>query len=165
MNEDPDRMGRALPTLTCTDVVVLEHSRCPTCIRGQSVDTQPHDQLVLSCPSPDQPPDVDISSSSNQQLLGYLCESRAIFSYPRSDNDILLVECLIPLRAVVNPYLVSQEYVVVRLFDAEDAPLTVMHVAMIRDCLMGADRESLKNACSRPCRGETLDPGPFSSHA
>jgi hypothetical protein len=26
-----------------------------------------------------------------------------------------------------------------------------MHMAMIQDCLMGADRERLKNACSRPC--------------
>ena len=122
MNEDPDRVGRALPTRTCTDVMVPEHLRCPPCIRGQIVDTRPHDQLVLSCPLPDQPPDVDISSISDQQLVEYLCKSRAVFSYPRSDDDVLLVECLIPLREVVNPYLFSQEYVVVRLFDDEDAP-------------------------------------------
>jgi hypothetical protein len=30
-------------------------------------------------------------------------------------------------------------------------PLTAMHMAMIRDCLMGSDLERLKNACSRPC--------------
>ncbi len=62
-----------------------------------------------------------------------------------------MVACLIPLRAVVNPYLFSQVYAVVRLFADEDAPLTVMHMALIRDCLMGADQERLKNACSCPC--------------
>jgi hypothetical protein len=124
----------------CTDAQVLEHSMCPPCIRGQIIDTQPHDQLVLSSPSPDRLPDADISSISNQQLLEYLCKNRPVFYYPRNDDYILLDECLIPLRAVVNPYLFSQEYVAVRLFDDEDAPLTVMHMALIRDCLMGADR-------------------------
>jgi hypothetical protein len=53
MNEDPDRVGRALSTRTYTDVMVPEHSRCPPCIRGQIFDMQPNDQLVLSCPLPD----------------------------------------------------------------------------------------------------------------
>jgi hypothetical protein len=54
------------------------------------------------------------------------------------------------LRLVVNPYLFPQEYAVVRLITDDDATLTVMHMALIQDCLTGADRESLKSACSRP---------------
>ncbi len=96
---------------------------------------------------------MDISSIS--KLLEYLCKNNAAFSYPQSDYDILLIdsECQIPLRLVVNPYLFSQEYVVtvVRLFADEDAPQTVMHMALIRDCLMGANLERLKNTCRLPC--------------
>jgi hypothetical protein len=129
-------MGRALSTLTCAGAVMLEHSRFPPCIGGQIIDTQQHDQLFLRCPLPDRLPEEDISSISNQQMLEYLCKKRAVFSYKRSDDDILLVECLIAFQAVVNPYLFSQEYVVVRLFADEDTPLTKMHMALIRDCLL-----------------------------
>ncbi len=69
---------------------------------------------------------------------------------PRSDEDILSVVSLVPLRAVVHPYLYSQEYVVVCRFGDDSAPLAVMHRALIRDCLRGANRESLHAACDGP---------------
>jgi hypothetical protein len=39
---------------------------------------------------------------------------------------------------------------VVCLFGDDSAPLAVMHIALIRDCLRGADHERLRIACSRP---------------
>jgi hypothetical protein len=91
-------------------------------------------------------PEVNVSTISDQQLLEYLCQNRAVISYPRNDEEILLVEGLVPRRTVVNrsnPYLYSQEYAVVCLLADEyaSASLAVMHTALIRDCLRGADRE------------------------
>jgi hypothetical protein len=43
------------------------------------------------------------------------------------------------------------EYIIVRSLTDEDAPLTVMQTALVRDCLRGADRERLDAACGRPC--------------
>ena len=97
---------------------------------------------------------MDISKISDPLLLDYLCHGRAVFPYLCNDNDngALMLECLTPLRQVVSPYPFKQEYVVVRLFAAvADAPLTVLQMALVRDCLLGADRERLKDACARPC--------------
>ncbi len=113
--------------------------------------------MVLQCQPIDLLPDVDISGISDQQLLEHLCQNRAFFSHQRNDDDILLVECFVPLGEVVHPYRFrrrfSQEYAVVCLLADEDsdAPLTMMHMALIRGCLMGADWERLRVACSRPC--------------
>ena len=128
--------------------------QCPPCIRGHIIGTLQHDQLLLSSSPPDCLPEVDISKISDPLLLDYLCHGRAVFPYLCNDNDngALMLECLTPLRQVVSPYPFKQEYVVVRLFAAvADAPLTVLQMALVRDCLLGADRERLKDACARPC--------------
>ncbi len=93
---------------------------------------------------------VDIFAITEQQLVEFLCQNRAVFPYPLSDEDILSVECLVPLRTVVHPYVFSQEYAVVCLVGDGSAPLAVMHIAQIRDCLRGADHEMLHTVCSRP---------------
>ena len=94
---------------------------------------------------------MDISRISDPLLLDYLCRSRAIFPYFCNDNDTFLVECLTSLRKVVFPYPYKQEYLIARRFDADDAtPLSVLRMALVRDSLVGADRESLKDACTRP---------------
>ncbi len=50
----------------------------------------------------------------------------------------------------MHPYLFSEEYVVVTGFCDDSALLAVMHIALIRDCLRGANRERLHAACGRP---------------
>ena len=126
-------------------------AQLPPCIDGLITDTLQHNQLVLCSPPPDCLPEVDILRISDPLLLDYLCRSRAIFPYFCNDNDTFLVECLTSLRKVVFPYPYKQEYLIARRFDADDAtPLSVLRMALVRDSLMGADRERLKDACTRP---------------
>jgi hypothetical protein len=98
-----------LTNTVCSEIMRREYLQCPPCIRGQISGVKPHEQLVLRSIPHDDLPGVDISTISDQQLVEYLCQNRAVFPCPRSDEDILLVECLVPLRAVVQPYLFSQE--------------------------------------------------------
>jgi hypothetical protein len=77
----------------------------------------------------------------------YLCQTRSVFPFQRNDTQ---VECLLPLRAVSSSRS-HLEYIIVRSLADENAPLTVMRAALVRDCLRGADRERLDAACGRPC--------------
>lgn len=121
------------------------------CIGGQITDTLQHNQLVLHYSPPDCLPEMDLSNVSDPLLLDYLCDGRTVFPCPCNDNDTFMVECLTSLRKVVSPYPFKQEYLIARLFDVEDTtPLTVLHMALVRDCLIGAGCERLKDACTRP---------------
>ena len=73
---------------------------------------------------------MDKSSISDQLLLDYLCQGRAVFPYPRNDDETLMIECLMPLQTVVTPYLLEQEYAVVRLIADEDAPRAILQMAL-----------------------------------
>ena len=138
--------------LTTTRAEIITPVQCPQCIGGQIADTLQHNQLVLRYSPPADLPETVISKISDPQLLTYLCHGRAVFPYPRNDNDTLMVECLMPLRTVVSPYPFKQEYMIARQLAVDDtAPLTVLQVALVRDCLIGADRERLRDACARPC--------------
>jgi hypothetical protein len=64
----------------------------------------------------------------------------------RNEDDSFLVECLTPLRKIVAPYPLSLDYIVARQVESENAPLTVMPMALVRDCLLGNSRESLEEA-------------------
>jgi hypothetical protein len=150
MLADLSGLEQTLPSTSCMETKQHERLRCPPCIRGQFSGVKPHEQLVLLCTPQDGLPMVDISTITDQQLVEYLCQNTAVFPCPRSDEDILSVDCLVPLRAVVHPYLFSQEYAVVCRFGDDSAPLAVMHIALIRDCLRGANREGLHAARSRP---------------
>ena len=104
-------MRTDLPRLECETSVGIkrqERLRCPPCIRGLISGIQPHEQLVLRCIPQVGLPGVDISAITDQHLVECLCQHRAVFPCPRSDEDILSVECLVPLRAVMHPYLFSQ---------------------------------------------------------
>ena len=137
--------------LTKTRAVATAPVQCPQCIGGQIADTLQHGKLVLRYSPPADLPETTISKISDQQLLAYLCHGRAVFPYPCSDSDTLMVECLMPLRAVMSPYPFKQEYMIARLFAVDDTtPLTVLRTALVRDCLLGADRERLRDACARP---------------
>jgi hypothetical protein len=114
-------------------------ARCPPCIRGQVASTWQHDQLVLRSSLPDCFSKKDISNISDLLLADHLCQGRAIFPYPRSEDDTFLVECLTLLRNIVAPYPLTLDYIVVRQVASEDVPLSVMSVALarVRDCLIG----------------------------
>jgi hypothetical protein len=60
------------------------------------------------------------------------------------------VGCLVPLRQVVAPYELDQEYTVVLLTTGYEEPLTAMRMALVRDCLLGADQGRLRDASSQP---------------
>jgi len=132
-------------------VATLDPARCPPYIGGQIVDTVQCNQMIL-CHMPSTClPDVDISALPDAILLHHLCSERAIFPLSCSDSDTIMVECLVPLRRVVSPYPFKQEYMVARKATADDNhPLTVLNMALVRDCLLGADRERLRDACARP---------------
>ena len=140
---------RVTPGSTC--------ALCPPCIRGEVVSTWQYDQLVL-CPSlPECVSETDISKISDPLLADYLCQGRAIFPYSCNEDDAFLVECLTPLRKIVAPYPLSLDYIVARQVESENTPLTVVPMALVRDCLLGNGRESLEEACSRPCWTVTKD--------
>ena len=107
----------------------------------------PHDHLVLRCIPLEGPPGVDISAISDLQLADHLCRKRAIFTHYRGEDDYSLLECLIPLRKVVKSYPFDQELLITRLVSDEEVPLSVMQMALVRDSLMGSDRERLVDAC------------------
>ena len=132
-------------------------TRYPPCIRGQIASAWQNDQLVLRSFLPDRVSEMDISRISDSLLADYLCQGRAIFPYSCSEDDTFLVECLAPLRKLVTPYPLSLDYIVARQVERDDAPLTVMHMSLVRDCLLGIGRESLEEACSRPCWTVTKD--------
>ena len=110
-----------------------------------------YDQLVLRSSLPACVSETDISKISDPLLADYLCQGRAIFPYSRSEDDAFLVECLTPLRKIVIPYPLSLDYIVARQVESENAPLSVMPMVLVRDCLLGNGRESLEEVCSRPC--------------
>ena len=60
------------------------------------------------------------------------------------------MECLVTLRRVIDPYPLQQEYILARLLDFPEAPMAALSLALVRDCLLGAGRENLREACSRP---------------
>ncbi len=57
-------------------------------------------------------PDVAVSALSNRQLATYLCQRRAVLSLQSSNDSAVSIECLVPLREVLTPYTMLQEYVV-----------------------------------------------------
>jgi hypothetical protein len=79
--------------LAPSQLAILELVQCPPCIEGQIVSTIYHDQLVLCCSLPAYLPEVDISAISDLLPADHLGQGRAVFTYPRSDDDVSVVEC------------------------------------------------------------------------
>ncbi len=69
-----------------------------------------------------------------------------------SANDSHGVEChgLLPLCRATSPYLYLEEFIIARLTTDETAPLTVLPLALGRDCLLGSECDTLQEACTRP---------------
>ena len=57
--------------------------------------------------------------STGTYLADSLCRHRAIFPLPCSDDNILIVECLAPLRATRQ---LQAQQIIVRRFDDEEVP-------------------------------------------
>ena len=66
-------------------------------------------------------------------------------------DSAVSIECLVSLRAVMTPYMMLQEYVIVCTVSDSCLPFAVLQMALIRDCLLDNDREleRLRDACSR----------------
>jgi hypothetical protein len=148
-SEHPARYVRR-PQVLDQDPATHVSTRTPPCIRGQIIGTDQHDHLLLKSLLLTVTPDLDISDISDQLLADYLCQTRSVFPFQRNEHVVAQVECLLTLRAVSSPRS-HLEYIIVRSLADEDAPLTVMQAALVRDCLREADRERLDAACDRPC--------------
>ncbi len=94
-------------------------------------------------------PDVAVSAPSDWQLVTYLCQRRAVLSLQCTNDIAVSIECLVPLRTVMTPYTMLQEYVVVCKASDSCSSLAVLQMASIRDCLLDNDCERLWDACSR----------------
>ena len=94
--------------------------------------------------------DIAIATIPDGQLAKHLCKKRAIFSLPYTTTGSHTVECLLPLRQVASPYPYREEYVITRWTTNNAVPLTVLQIALVRDCLLEAGCGMLHDACSRP---------------
>ncbi len=79
------------------------HATSPVHLWANCHGTRQHDHLVLGSSLPKELPGLDIMTMDisvipDQQLVDYLCRTRAVFPFPKRDDDIPLVECLLPLR-------------------------------------------------------------------
>jgi hypothetical protein len=60
------------------------------------------------------------------------------------------VKCLLPLRRATSPYLYREEFIIASLTTNETGPLTVLPLALVRDCLLRSGCDTLQEACTRP---------------
>ncbi len=86
---DPYGLEQASPGKARTEAKWQDPLRFPPCIQEQISGARPHEQLVLQCTLQSGLPEGDISTISNQQLLEYLCQIRAVFSFQRNNEEIL----------------------------------------------------------------------------
>ncbi len=118
-------------------------------------------QLTLEDLPFDDIPDVVVSALSGRQLVTYLCQRRAVLSLQCTCDSAVSIECLLPLRTMMTPYTMLQEYVIVCKASDSTNPLTVLQMASIHDCLLDNDCERLRDACSRPVSRENWYAGHF----
>jgi hypothetical protein len=85
----------------------------PPCIAGRVAAVSGSTQLTLEDLPFDGIPDVVVSALSDGQLATYLCQRRAVLPLQCSNDSTVSIECLVPLRAVLTPYTMLQDYVVV----------------------------------------------------
>jgi hypothetical protein len=112
------------------------------------METVQHSHVVLHSTLCDVPQLV-LKSIPDDQLAVFLCQKRAIFSLPYTATDSHGVECLLPLRRTTSPYLYREEFIIASLTTDETAPLTVLPLALVRDCLLGSRCDTLQEACTR----------------
>ncbi len=98
-------------------------------------------------------PEQSIQGTSDEELARHLCQARAIFSFTADGTITREVESLLPLASVA-PTAQAEASIVVSTFQAElsrtPTPLAVMTMALVRDTLLAAGLERLRDACCRP---------------
>jgi hypothetical protein len=93
-------------------------------------EVEPHCQVVLQrCPT------APIMTFPDDRLAIHLCQNLAIHSIPYTAVDSLEAECLLLLRQILLPYPFLAEYIIASLVADDAAPITVLQVALVRDCL------------------------------
>ncbi len=113
------------------------------------METVQHSHVVLHSNLCDVPQLV-LKSIPDDQLAAFLCQKLAIFSLPYTSTDSHGVECLSPLLRATSPYLYWEKFMIASLTTDETAPLTVLPLALVRDCLLGSGCDTLQEACTRP---------------
>ena len=126
----------------------------PPCVRGSVVRLLADGQAELALlPDPDIP-ERSIDHTSDEDLVQHLCRTRAVFPFSMDGRIFREVECLLPLASVV-PAAQAGASIVVGIFQAElsqsPTPIAVMTMALLRDSLLAAGLERLRDACCRPC--------------
>ena len=133
---DSRPLGMSAPWSNVVESALLEISvsgQCPPCIRGQVVETVGTAQFTLQSLPIGGFPEAAVSAVPDTVLADNLCKSRAIIPLPPSANHSVMVECLTPLRQVFTECPPPAEYVIVRMLDDDEAPLTALHMALVRD--------------------------------
>ena len=82
----------------------------PPCIAGQITAVIGSTQSTLEDLPFEDIPDVAVSALSDRQLVTYLCQRRAVLSLQCTNDSAVSIECLVPLRTVMTPYMMLQEY-------------------------------------------------------
>ncbi len=148
-NQDNIRPQLAMPLLAPKPSPTRIAPLIPPYISGNVLETIDHDQQVLRSNLTDIP-DIAIADIPDSQLVAHLCRTRAILPLPHTATGSHIIECLLPLRQVVSPYPFRDEYIIARSTTNDSAPLTVIHTALARDCLLEDGSETLHDACNRP---------------
>ena len=107
-------------------------------------------QVTLESNLEEDSPDVDLDTVPDSHLAEYMCKARTVFSFTLDGSDTYEVECLVPLRRVTAATF-SEEFIVVQSTDnlLKVAPITVVGLAFVRDCLLATGCDRLKAACTR----------------
>ena len=126
----------------------------PPCIAGMASSLQPHEREELTRLEISRNYNAPLHPLSDIVLVEALCRSRAIF-YLTLDavdgNSSFHVECLVPLSRICKTFSAS-ESIIVQVVDTGTMlyQFANLHVALVRDCLLANDVETLGPACVRP---------------
>jgi hypothetical protein len=135
--------------MTCTAYAGV----MPPCVRGSVVRLTADGQAELEyLPVADSQEQL-IDHISDEDLARHLCQTRAIFPFTVAGRIVRDVECLLPLASVA-PAAQAEASIVVSIFQVGQSqsptPLAVMTMALVRDTLLAAGLERLRDACCRP---------------
>ena len=121
---------------------------------GKASSLQSHERVELTTP-------LEISKNYNAPLYALsdivlvetLCSSQAIFFLTLDDNSRFHVECLLPLSRIKKRYPASESSIV-QVVDIGPGTMLYqfanLHVALVQDCLLTNDVETLGSACLQP---------------
>ena len=148
------------PTSTCSIRVHPQGRACTACagvippfLRGSLVRQLSDGQAELELLPDVDIPEQSIQRTSDEELARHLCQTRAVFPFTVDGTTTRDVECLLPLASVA-PTAQAEASIVVSIFQVElshtPTPLAVLTMALVRDTLLAAGLEQLRDACRRP---------------